>query len=115
MMKIIIPNRNQSTTVHLKDVLYAPSISFTLISLGKADSSGYSTLIDDGHLHILDRKNGHKVISKIPMKNRLWLVSRSVEALENGQALLPGKTAFSAISLMDLHWCLGHISPSAAI
>jgi hypothetical protein len=101
--------------VLLKDVLYAPSIAFTLLSLSKADANGYSTLVDDGHLHILDRKNGCKVVGKVPMKNGLWTVTRPAKALENGETLLPGKTAFSAISFMDLHRCLGHISPSAVI
>jgi len=37
------------------------------------------------------------------------------KALENGIDLLPGTRALAAISLMDLHRCLGHISPAAAI
>ena len=148
-IQIKIPNGDDSTIVTLRDVLYAPTIGFTLISLSRADKAGYSTLISDGDLHVLDRKNDNDVIGRIPARNGLWSVRRSVEALENGQHLLPGGHALkalengqdllpgtdsgrskalengmsllpgphtlAAISLMDLHRCLGHISPSAAV
>ena len=47
-MKIIIPNGDNSTIIHLKDVLYAPSIAFTLISLSQADSAGYTACQEIG-------------------------------------------------------------------
>jgi len=130
-VQIKIPNDGDFTVVTLRDVLYAPTIGFTLISLSRADKAGYSTLIQNGDLHILDRKNDDNVIGKIPARNGLWSVKRSIKALENGESLLPGNNAFKAlenginllpgtqalatISLMDLHRCLGHISPAAAI
>jgi len=143
-IQIKIPNDDDYTTVTLRDVLYAPTIGFTLISLSRADKAGYSTLIRDGDLHILDRKNDDNVIGRIPARNGLWSVRRTIKALENGENLLPGKhalkalengesllpgnkalengidllpgtRALAAISLMDLHRCLGHISPAATI
>ena len=130
-IQIRIPNGDEFTTVTLCDVLYAPKIGFTLISLSRADKAGYSTLIRDGDLHLLDRKDDDNVIGKIPTRNGLWSVKRTIKALENGESLLPGNHALKALengqhllpgtqapvtmSLMDLHRCLGHISPAATI
>lgn len=65
-IQVKIPNGNGFTAVTLCDVLYAPTIRFTLVSLSRADRAGYSTLIRDGDLHILDRKENNNVIGKIP-------------------------------------------------
>lgn len=102
-MQILIPNGDKSTVVHLCDVLYTPAIAFTLISLSQADSAGYLTVIKDSNLHLLDHNRGKKIIGRIPAKNGLWSITQSTKALENGQVLLPGCNALSAISLMDLH------------
>jgi len=116
MMRVTIPNGNQPTVVHLKDVrLYVPTIAFTLVLLSRADSAGYTTVIKDGDLHLLDRNHGDMVIGRIPAKDGLWSVAQKIKALEDGQDPIPGNSALSAISLMDLHQCLSHISPSAAI
>ena len=92
-----------------------PTIGFTLISLSRADKAGYSTLICDGDLHILDWKNNDRVIGRIPAHNGLWSVRRMTKALENGINLLPGTHTFTTMSLVDLHHCLGHISPATAM
>jgi len=112
-LHINIPNGDGFTSVTLRDVLYAPTIAFTLISLSRADKAGYTTIIEDGELHLIDRANNNKVVGRIPARNGLWSV-RSSKALENGTNLLPGSRTLTAISLMDLHRCLGHISPSTA-
>ena len=85
------------------------------LRIERTDKAGYSTLIRDGDLHILDRKNDDRVIGRIPAHNGLWSVRRTTKALENGINLLPGTHAFATMSLMDLHRCLGHISPAAAM
>jgi len=53
-LHIRIPNGDGFTPVTLRDALYAPSIAFTLISLSRADKAGYTTLIQDGELHLID-------------------------------------------------------------
>ena len=55
------------------------------------------------------------VIGRIPAKDGLWSIAQKIKALEDGQDPIPGNSALSAISLMDLHQCLSHISPSTAI
>ena len=112
-LHIRIPNGDGFTPVILRDALYAPTIAFTLISLSRADKAGYTTIIENGELHLIERANSN-VIGKIPSQNGLWSV-RSTKALENGINLLPGNHALTAMSLMDLHRCLGHISPSTAL
>ena len=112
-LHVRIPNGDGFTPVTLRDALYAPSIASTLISLSRADKAGYTTVIQDGELHLIDRTHNNVVIGKIPAVNGLWSV-RSAKALENGTSLLPGNRVSTAVSLMDLHRCLGHISPSTA-
>ena len=112
-LNIKIPNGDASTSVTLRNVLYAPNIAYTLISLSRADKAGYSTLIEDGQLLLIDRTNDNQVVGRIPNQNGLWSVRSSSKALENGVSLLPGTRTLAAISLMDLHRCLGHISPSS--
>jgi len=88
-LRIKIPNGDEFTSVTLRDVLYAPNVAFTLVSLSRADRAGYSTIIQDGELRLLNRKNGDRVIGRIPTRGGLWSV-RSTKALENGIDLLPG-------------------------
>jgi len=54
LIQIRILTDDDYTTDTLHDVLYAPTIGLTLISLSRADKASYSTLIRDGNLHILD-------------------------------------------------------------
>ena len=112
-MQVKIPNGDSFTSATLHDVLYAPDIAFTLISLTHVDKAGYSTLIEGGELHLIDRST-RTIVGRIPSHNDLWSV-RPTKALENGnQHLLPGNCSLITISIMDLHRCLGHISPSTA-
>ena len=97
-VRIKIPNDGDFTTITLRDVLYAPTIGFTLISLSQADKASYPTLIRAGDLRILDRGNDDDVIGKIPARNGLWSVRRTIKALENGESLAAGfLTVLSAI------------------
>lgn len=70
-IRVEIPNDEGCTTVTLRDVLCTPTIGFTLISLSRADKASHSTLIRDGDLHILDLKNGDRLIGRIPSLNGL--------------------------------------------
>lgn len=70
-LRITIPNGQESKVVHLRDVLYAPSIVFSLVSFSRADQAGHTTVIRDCGLHLLDRRNSGKVIGQIPVINGL--------------------------------------------
>ena len=102
-MRITIPNSEKPSTIHLREVLYAPTIAFTLISLSRTDSAGYTTVIKNGDLHLLDHNHGNKVIRRIPTKDGLWCITQPTKA----KSETPGNDALSSISLMDIHQCLG--------
>ena len=104
-----IPNEGGFTMVTLRDALYAPSIAFTLVSLSQADKAGYSTVIENGELHLINRSS-NETVGKIPSQDRLWTI-QTPKTLENADCF-SGTQALTSLSLMDLHCCLGHISPS---
>jgi hypothetical protein len=70
-----IPNGNKFTSVTLREVLYAPDLAFTLISLNRADEAGCTTIIEDGELRLIDRAKNNKVIGRIPVRDGLWKVT----------------------------------------
>jgi len=63
-MKVEIPNGGQTETITLKDVLYAPDIAYTLISIGHIDAAGLSTVFKDGKCTISTAKG--RAIAQIP-------------------------------------------------
>ena len=111
-LQVKILNGEKSTTVTLRDALYAPTMAFTLISLSRADKAGYTTIIENGELHLINRSND-EIIRKVPAQDGLWTVRSASKALEKDTDPLPGNHSLTALTLMDLHRCLGHISPSA--
>ena len=52
-MVIQVPNENELSTLTLQNVLYVPSVSYTLISLGALDQMGYQATIGGGHLDLI--------------------------------------------------------------
>ena len=110
-LRVKIPNGENFTTVTLRDVLYAPSIAFTLISLSRVDKAGYTTVIADGELHLIGRSD-NTIIGRTPTRNGLWSVRHNHQTYESDKALISGSHSLTTTSLIDLHRCLGHISPS---
>jgi hypothetical protein len=49
-MHISIPNGRSTTTILLKDVLHAPKMGVTLVSIGKIDAAGYAALFHKSQL-----------------------------------------------------------------
>ena len=47
-MKINMPNGKDTTAVMLQDVLYCPDLGYTLISLAKCDTAGFTVLLHQG-------------------------------------------------------------------
>jgi hypothetical protein len=110
-MQISIPNGASASNVTLRDVLYAPSIGYTLVSLSRVDAAGYSTLIRDGTLHILDRRGGDSTIGQIPVHGGVWRVDKGAQSVTS----VAPAAALTSMMIMDLHRRLGHISPAAAV
>jgi hypothetical protein len=49
-MHILMPNGRTMTMIPLKDVLYAPKMGMTLVSIGKIDMAGYAALFHKNQL-----------------------------------------------------------------
>ena len=64
-LKIDIPNGTEVSPITLKDVLYAPDISMTVIAICKIEDTGYSVTIKDKICKIKNQKSG-KTIGRIP-------------------------------------------------
>ena len=55
-MRIQIPNNGSTTTILLKDVLYAPDMGLTIISISRVAAAGYSALFRANFCRIFDSK-----------------------------------------------------------
>jgi hypothetical protein len=100
-----VPNGGSATTIMLKDVLYAPDITVTLISVSRIDTTGYSALFEGGACTIRDRNQ--KVVGRILLYGGLYCVEHDKSVA--GTAY----TAREALTIMELHCCMGHITPKA--
>ena len=69
-MRVDILNGNESTEVTLKDVLYCPDLGYTLVSLVKCDTAGFTVVLKDKSCCIKDSKGIQ--IGKIPQKQGLY-------------------------------------------
>jgi hypothetical protein len=53
-IRVQIPNGKNTTTILLKDVLYAPNLGLTLVSISCAAAAGYSLLFRGPFYHIFN-------------------------------------------------------------
>ena len=99
-MTIHLPNGASTTQIRLKDVLYAPNMGHTLISVGKIDDAGCSVTFANGKCIV--RNSTDQIIGLIPK-------SQSLYRLETDPTF-----ALSAESLTidELHRRHGHIAHS---
>jgi hypothetical protein len=112
-LMIKIPRPREVSKVRLTNVLYAPSIGYTLISLSQLDCAGYSTIIMEGILNLVDRRD-NLIIGEISQENGIWQVKHDIP--NPAHTLLPSDLTHAslAVNVDILHWMLGHISPAAA-
>ena len=73
-MHISMLNNRTMTTILLKDVLYAPKMGVTLVSIGKIDVASYATLFHKSQLWIFSVTKGRKMLAQIPLKGGLYCV-----------------------------------------
>lgn len=105
-VKISLPNGSSETTTILKDVLYAPELAFTLVSISRIDDAGFSSKFELGACEITSRKDAGRVIGWIPASHGLYRVEHKVVTHANMATPL-------TMSMMELHRRLGHISPAS--
>ena len=107
-MCVSMPVGKSTTTILLKDVLYAPKMGVTLISIGKIDAAGYVALFHKSQLQIFSPMRGGELLAQIPMVNGLYWVEHQ------GDAHLAAAVDLEVVSIERLHWLMGHIAPGAA-
>lgn len=103
-LRIQVPNGNTTTTILLRDVLYAPDMGLTIISVSRIAAAGYATLFRADFCRIFDNKNkriGH-----------VYVTSNGLYRVDHGE-VVSSVSAKHSISLMDLHRRMGHIAPAA--
>jgi hypothetical protein len=59
ILAIQVPNGRGETELLLKDTLHAPSVGYTLVSLGTLDEEGYYAQIGSGYLEISSPHGEH--------------------------------------------------------
>src|SRR5271168_2840015 len=107
-IRIGMPNGKSTTKILLKDVLYAPKMGVTLVSISKIDVAGYASLFHKSQLRIFSSMKEKKLLAKIEMKNGLYRVEHEKD-VEVAAAVIP-----EVVSIEKLHQLMGHIAPEAA-
>jgi hypothetical protein len=103
-MRVEVPNGNTTTTILLKDVMYAPDMGITIISISRIASAGYAALFRANFCCIFDSKQ--RRVGHVPVTlNGLYRV-------DHGEAA-SSASARKQLTLKQLHCRMGHISPEA--
>ena len=74
-LTILIPNGSSTACILLCDVLYAPKMGITLVSIGKLDVAGYAALFCDKWCQIFDSRK--KKLGEIPLTSGLYSLRSS--------------------------------------
>jgi hypothetical protein len=103
-MVIDVPNGADISQLRLTEVLYAPEVGYTLVSVGRLDDNGFSATFGGGKC-VLRGPDGEE-LGSVPKSSRgLYKVVHEGESVN---------TAVEGITLDLLHRRMGHISPGIA-
>lgn len=110
-MHVNLPNGAGSTRVLLRDVLYAPTMGVTLVSISRITAAGTAVVFKDDVCRI-SRADG-TTVAVIPRSNGLYRlrIPRSETA---APAIVQAAGPVRAVTREELHRELGHIAPEAA-
>jgi transposase InsO family protein len=98
-LKIDVPNGTSSTSITLKDALYAPDMGLTVVSISRIAAAGYSIAFE-GKSCTIKNKSG-KIVGDIPASpNGLYKVEHALAAA----------AAAEQVDILTVHRRLGHIS-----
>jgi len=103
-MQIRIPNGTTTTTVLLKDVLYAPDMGLTIISVSRVTAAGFAVLFRANFCRIFDLK--HKRIGHV------HVTSNGLYRVDHDEVVSSASTK-TKLTLLELHQRMGHIAPDA--
>jgi len=101
-MSIKVPNGESFTTVTLRDVLHAPDMALTIVSISRITKAGYIVAFEGNACRVTD-KQGKTVGVVRATANGLYKVDHTETA----------GAAIEALPLASLHRRLGHIAPDA--
>jgi len=110
-MYVYLPNRESNSRILLKDVLYAPTMGITLVSISRIAGAG-STVVFTGNVCRIYSKD-RDVIGEIRVKGGLYRVLMKGTKAYAYTATLPDNNN-EALSLDELHRRLGHVSHDRA-
>ncbi len=102
-LAIHAPNGSTSSPITLTDILHVPAVGYTLVSHRALDKKGYCASIGGGNLKLFAL--GGKRVAHIP---------QSTHSLYHTTHLGESAHAVETISVMELHRCMGHITPASA-
>jgi len=101
---IEVPHGKSSTSIILKDVLYAPEMGHTIVSINHITKACYSVTFEASTCKI--KCPDGTVIGTIPAStNGLYMVKHAYAA----------SVILEHISLLTLHWQLVHITPTLSV
>lgn len=69
-LHVYLPNGEKKSHILLKDVLYAPSMKVTLVSISCLANAGYAALFCDQSCHISNQQK--QLLSEVPLANGLY-------------------------------------------
>jgi hypothetical protein len=98
-MVVSMPNGGGQSELTLDNVLHAPSVGYTLVSLGALDGLGYRITIGSGHLDI----SSHA-------RERLACIAQTTHGLYRVLHAREASYAVEVVSVMELHRHMGHIA-----
>jgi hypothetical protein len=102
-LQIKVPNGSETNPILLCDVLYAPEMALTIVSIGHITSSGNSVTFENSSCKIKNKSG--KTIGNIPASsNGLYKVEHSYHATSASP---------EQVNIHTLHRCLGHISANS--
>jgi len=99
MLIVKTPVNGCKSVLYLYNALYAPSVSYTLVSLGALDKEGFTSHIRDGHLWLTS-----------PSRELIVNIACNASHLYKYKHSLEYAHAVELLSVMELHHHLGHIS-----
>ena len=106
-VRIELPNGTKCTKTILKEVIHAPDMAFTLISVGWLDDAKCSATFSGGMCTI--RNPSSHTMATIPCANGLYCVT----APEDPPTVNYASIAMVKLTISEAHQKLGHIAPSA--
>jgi hypothetical protein len=95
---LLTHTKGNNNKIILKNTLYAPDITFTLISIGKCDDAGYKTTFTGQQCTIMNKSG--TILLKAPKYHGLYRVDQRPAKL----------TAYTCLNPFEMHKRLGHIS-----